>query len=79
MVIQVREGFKEDFVIGHSLTSSQTFLPCFKKLNDSLFVADIAGFQDTSGDLVEFINCFVNKKIFLRANHVKFLFPVTYS
>lgn len=67
MVIQVKDGFKEDFVIGHSTTSSQTFLPCFKKLSEELFFADIAGFHDTSGDLVEFINCFVNKKIFLRA------------
>ena len=44
-----------------------------------MFFADIAGFKDTSGDLIEFINCFVNKKIFLRANTVKFLFPVTYN
>ena len=79
MVIQVKEGFKEDFLIGHSTTTSQTFLPCFKKLSDDLFFADIAGFHDTSGELIEFINCFVNKKIFLRATQVKFLFPVTHS
>lgn len=48
-------------------------------MNEFLYFADIAGFHDTSGDLIEFINCFVNKKIFLRANHVKFLFPVTHS
>ena len=43
-IITVKDGFKEDFVIGHSNSSSQTFLPCFKKLDDDLFVADIAGF-----------------------------------
>ena len=66
-------------MIGHSATKSQTFLPYFKQIDEKLFFADIAGFHDTCGDLIEFINCFVNKKIFLRANQVKFLFPVTHS
>ena len=78
-VIKSKDDYKEEFLIGHSASKSQTFLPYFKQIDDKKFFADIAGFHDTCGDLIEFINCFVNKKIFLRANHVKFLFPVTHS
>jgi hypothetical protein len=38
---------------------------------------DVAGFTDTSGDLIEFINQFINKKIFLIAKEVKIIVPFT--
>ena len=56
-----------------------TFLPHFRKKSadsDTLY-ADIAGLMDTGGDLLEYINCFVNKKLFNMAKRVRFLFPIT--
>lgn len=70
-----------EFSIGHSVASSKTFLPCFRKRSeesDTLF-ADIAGLLDTSGDLIDYINCFVNKKLFSLASKVKILFPIPYG
>ena len=53
------------FKIGHSMINSETFLPNFKKdEKNDLFYGDIAGLQDTSGVLVDFINSFMVKKIF---------------
>jgi hypothetical protein len=56
-----------------------TFMPQFKQDNNhpDIMWADIAGLQDTGGDLISFINSFVNKKIFQLANKVKFLIPLT--
>jgi hypothetical protein len=43
-----------------------TFMPQFKIDPDipDVVWADIAGLQDTGGELISFINSFVNKKIF---------------
>lgn len=67
-----------DFIIGHSDVNSETFLPTFlyDESNDILY-GDIAGLQDTSGPLVDFINSFLVKKIFLLASTVRFLFVMT--
>ena len=58
-----------------------TFLPHFKQRDDqsSVLYADIAGLMDTGGDLLEYINCFVNKKLFNMADKVRFLFPMTFD
>ena len=71
----------QSFTIGHSDASSMTFLPHFKCRDESsqIMYADIAGLMDTGGDLLEYINCFVNKKLFNMANKVKFLFPITFD
>ena len=37
---------------------------------------DIAGQQDTGGELIEFINIFVTKELFRRAKSVRFLVPI---
>jgi len=66
------------FTIGHSKSESMTFLPHFVKDHEAGVVyADIAGLQDTSGDLVEFINCFVTRKIFQMGKNVRFIVPFT--
>ena len=57
---------------------SKTFFPHFIKDDATGIVyADIAGMKDTDGDLVELVNCFVNKSIFRRARSLKFLVPLT--
>ena len=43
----------------------------------NLVWADVAGFTDSSGDLIEFINQFINKKLFLIAKEVKIIVPFT--
>lgn len=40
---------------------------------------DIAGLNDADGELIDLVNCFVNKKIFNIASKVKFLIPFSYN
>ena len=52
------------FSIGHSDSESKTFLPqTYKKPDDTTntIYVDIAGQQDTGGDLIEYVNVFVTK------------------
>lgn len=68
------------FRIGHSNNQSMTFLPhivpCQNEEMDFIF-ADIAGFNDTGGSLIELVNCFIDKQIFRAASKVKILVPIT--
>lgn len=67
------------FKIGHSKTQSQTFLPKFvtDSVDPNLVWADIAGLHDTRGQLVDFINSFIGKKLFNIVSNVKFIIPFT--
>lgn len=68
----------EDFIIGHSSVKSETFLPNFiYDYENDVFFGDIAGLQDTSGPLVDFINSFLVKKIFQMSRSVRFLYVMT--
>ena len=82
-VIDIHEKFKDDehyffFGIGHSQANSQTFLPDihFEQHSDYTWI-DIAGLNDSSGELIYLINSFVTKQIFTRASKVKFLLTIT--
>lgn len=70
-----------EFTIGHSVATSCTFLPHFKKKNETsnILYADIAGLCDAGGELFDYINCFVNKKLFSLASRVRFLFPMPFG
>ena len=75
-VVNEGSGFK----IGHSRVNSETFIPLFVEdpdPNKNAVWVDIAGFGDSSGDLIEYINTFIDKKIFNIANDVKILMPFT--
>lgn len=79
-MIDQKEEFKslKNFKIGHSNHESETFLPCF--VNDQkcgLLFADVAGLFDTSGDFIELINVFVNRKILSNSKKVRFIFALT--
>ena len=65
------------FKIGHSNSESETFLPSFVQhpTNDVWFV-DIAGLNDTGGELIDFCNTFIIKHIFQIAKSVKFIVPI---
>ena len=53
---------EKKFEIGHSDHESKTFLPCFMDdLIENILFADVAGLNDTNGNLVEFVNSFVLK------------------
>ena len=69
---------KKDFKIGHSSSKSETFLPHFCKMDaiDSMFV-DLAGLEDTGGQFISLVNCFISKFIFAYARSVRFLVPIT--
>ena len=69
---------KKDFKIGHSASKSETFLPHFYKAENikSMFV-DLAGLDDTGGNFISLINCFISKFIFENAKSVRFLIPFT--
>ena len=43
----------------------------------NLLWVDIAGFEDSSGKLIEYINTFIDKKIFQIAKDVRILIPFT--
>ena len=77
MVIDIREDLLEKsndevdkyFGIGHSLSKSETFLPVFYRQNDKKVTwTDVAGLNDSGGDLISFINSFVTKQLFCRAS-----------
>ena len=57
-----------------------TFIPDIVKcIDNDTYFADIAGFNDPSGDLTDFVNCFVNKFIFRQAKKIRFLIPLAHS
>ena len=64
--------------IGHSLEKSETFFPILIKSDKQEFsYVDLAGLQDTGGSIMEYINQFINKKIFTMAGKIRFLVPFT--
>lgn len=40
---------------------------------------DVAGLQDSRGDLIELVNIFINKELFRRSNSVRFLLPIPHG
>lgn len=64
--------------IGHSLEKSETFFPILIKSPQHEFsYVDIAGLQDTGGSIMEYVNQFINKKIFSMAEKIRFIVPFT--
>lgn len=65
------------FKIGHSDSESETFLPTFVQLpGKDVWFVDIAGLNDTGGELIDFCNTFIIKHIFQIAKTVKFIVPI---
>ena len=64
--------------IGHQLEKSETFFPVLIKCEEHDYAyVDIAGLQDTGGSIMEYVNQFINKKIFSIADKIRFLIPFT--
>ena len=73
-VIDFKDGCNPVFSIGHSLHQSHTFLPSIFHLEETgLKILDIAGLDDSDGNMVEYINQFINKKIFNIAKKIRFM------
>ena len=65
------------FKIGHSDHESETFLPTYVKWpTKDIWFVDIAGLNDTGGELMDFCNTFIIKNIFQVAKSVKFIIPI---
>lgn len=79
LVIATKDD-KMTLKIGHSANQSETFFPHFvvKQSTDEVW-ADIAGFNDTNGEMIETINCLINKIIFNKVRSVRFLVPITHQ
>lgn len=72
------EVMQRAFKIGHN-SQSETFLPSFRaipNLENSYYI-DLAGLGDTDGDMLEFSNQFINKKLFSLVKNVIVLIPFT--
>jgi len=55
----------DTFTIGHSSSESMTFFPHFiRDPNSGIIFADIAGLLDSDGELIQFVNCLINRSIF---------------
>ena len=68
------------FGIGHSKMKSCTFLPNWQtEPGTGLVLTDVAGLQDTSGDLIEVINSLIIKRIFMKAESLRFIVPISYN
>ena len=50
-----------------------------RESQDGLVYIDIAGLNDSRGELVDLTNCFLDKYIFSRAKSLKFILAITYS
>ena len=68
-IVELKPEWKEKLTslsgikIGDSMSASETFLPKVDFLDDMVFI-DIAGLNDASGRLIEFINRFMLRKLF---------------
>ena len=79
-VIEQKEEFKSKnaFSIGHAETESSTLIPSFVRDDvNNLIYADMAGMNDQGNQFTDFINTFIDRYIFLKAEKVRFLVPIT--
>ena len=69
---------KGKFAIGHDADKSKTFIPHFDLNKDNdLVYADIAGLQDTNGEIIEVLNKFLTKSLFVKAQTIRFIITIT--
>lgn len=76
-VIDYKDDVKDRvFPIGHG-NKSETFFPGFQSVpnKENSYFVDIAGLKDTGGDMMEFTNQFINKKLFSSAKRLIILVP----
>lgn len=79
-VIEQKEEFKSKnaYRIDHSEAESSTFIPQFVRDDmNNIIYADVAGLNDASNVFIDFINMFIDRYIFLKAEKVRFLVPIT--
>jgi len=63
--IESPDDMDKFFGIGHSLSQSETFMPVlFPDEDNDVTWTDVAGLNDTGGEMVSFINSFVIKQLF---------------
>ena len=80
-VIDVKEMFRgEALKIGHSRNQSETFVPTFIHCSASgITFTDVAGQNDTRGEMMEIINLLLIKRVFNMAQKVRMLVVIPYE
>lgn len=79
-VIEQKEEFKSKnaFSIEHSECESNTLIPSFiRDEANNIVYADVAGLNERSNEFVDFIATFIDRYIFLKAEKIRFLVPIT--
>lgn len=70
----------EEFKIGHSQASSETFIPHFHKDKEQNVVyADVAGLLDTGTKNMQILNSFILLYLFKIAKKVRFVMAIQYQ
>ena len=80
-MIELKPEFQsQGFKIGHSNCESETFIPTIfvdpDEFNDIVWV-DVAGLDDTGGNLISLINLLLLKRVLQVAKEVKIIIPFT--
>ena len=66
------------FAIGHEDNESKTFIPHFDTAADlDIVYADIAGLKDVNDKIIDVLNNFLTKSLFVRAQSVRFIITIT--
>lgn len=79
-VIEQKEEFKSKnaFRIDHSEAESSSLIPQFVRDDiTNIIYADFAGMNDMGNIFIDYINMFIDRYIFLKAEKVRFLVPIT--
>lgn len=79
-MIEQKEEFKSKnaFSIEHSECESNTLIPSFiRDEANNIVYADVAGLNERSNEFVDFIATFIDRYIFLKAEKIRFLVPIT--
>lgn len=78
-VVEQKDEFKTKnaFTIEHSECETTALIPSFVRdeANNCIY-ADVTGLNERGNEFIDFINTFIDRYIFLRAEKIRFLVPI---
>ena len=78
--LEMLEMLNGKFAIGHDSDKSKTFIPHFERDQIlDLVYADIAGLKDVNDEIIDVLNKFLTKSLFIRAKSVRFIITITHN
>lgn len=78
-VIEQKEEFKTKnaFTIEHSEFETTALIPSFvRDEKNNIIYADVTGLNERGNEFIDFINTFIDRYIFLKAEKIRFLVPI---